>query len=260
MYKYEMHLHSKDVSPCASADAEQLVAAFTERGYTGVNLTNHWNPGVLFRRNLLNMNRYELADYYMNGYWKLKEAAGDKLDVLNGMEIAVKGCYNDYLIYNVTREFLIELGSDFGYGSIEDIIRTAHDYECMIFHAHPYRHWMMIMPDSLFRKIGEPFDRNKFDGIESINYGSDDRFSNDMAMDWAEHYNVRTITGSDYHNKGGKPYGGILFREKPEGIDGFMKKLSEGDYALSYFGDMRWKIGEFHPGERFIEKSRYTPI
>ena len=38
------------------------------------------------------------------------------------------------------------------------------------------------------------------------------------------------------------------------------KKLSEGDYALSYFGDMRWKIGEFHPGERFIEKSRYTPI
>jgi len=251
MFKYEMHVHSVDVSPCASATAEDLVARFTEKGYTGINLTNHWNPGVFKSRGLTEKNAEELAEYYLNGYRRLKEAAGDKLDIFCGMELAMKGSANDYLVYGVTREMLLELGPYFGYGKREDVIKIVHSHGGLIFHAHPFRKWMTVFPDQLYNKEGEPYDPDKFDGIEGINYGSNDRYSNDMALDWSEHYKVRNITGSDYHNKSGRPYGGVFLPRRAKDMADFVDMVRRGEYALSRMGYYWWGIGEFHPKSRF---------
>jgi len=249
MYKYEMHVHAKDVSPCGGMTAEELVDIYVERGYTGVVLTDHWDEGVAAKKEIINKPIEEWADFYLNGYYHLKEAAEGKLDIFCGMEVSCQG--NHFLVYNVTREFIIDLGKKIQTQPLTDVIKKAHDHNCLIFQSHPYRRWLTLIPPEMFRREWEEPQRNKLDGIEALNYGSADSYTNDVALAWSEKYGIRNISGSDNHNPGGCPWGGIFLENKIKTSEELIEILKNGNYALSCLGEYVWEIGDLHPKQRF---------
>ena len=42
MYKYEMHCHTNPASLCSQVAPCELVAAYKQKGYSGVVITNHY--------------------------------------------------------------------------------------------------------------------------------------------------------------------------------------------------------------------------
>jgi len=252
MYKYEMHLHTADVSPCASATHEHVVKVYHEKGYSGINLTNHWSEYVIYRWGLEGKSAEELADFYIDSYLHLKETAGDKLTVFCGAEITLGR--NDYLVYNVDRDFMVDIGTRFYKLPLEELIRIAHDHGCLIYQAHPFRPWPIVLSPDIFRRVGEAPSRDKIDGMEAINYGSGDYYVNDTALAWTKAYNLMTTTGSDYHGAGGRAWGGI-YSECPINTQAeLIEILQSGRYALSLPEDCTPIIGEMHPEYRFMTK------
>ena len=51
MYRYDLHVHTKEVSPCGKLTVEETVDLYKAKGYDGFWLTNHfqradnrWDP------------------------------------------------------------------------------------------------------------------------------------------------------------------------------------------------------------------------
>lgn len=257
MYKYEMHLHTADVSPCAQATPEQVVNAYCEKGYTGVNVTNHWSREVLYYMNVEGFNLQERADFFMNGYLKMKEAAEGKLSVFCGVEVQIdQPAYCEFLIYNIDRDFILDLGMSFYKLTQEELTRIAHDHGCLIYQSHPFRDGLTILPTDIFRHVDEAMSRDKVDGIEAINYSHGDHYTDDMALNWAKEHDLRTITGSDYHGEWNNPWGGI-YTEKPINSQSeLIDVLNNKQYALSLPDGPVAGVSEMHPKYRFTSIKR----
>lgn len=257
MYKYEMHLHTADVSPCAGATAEQIVQAYSEMGYSGVNVTNHWSREVLDYKNIEGLNLNERADFYMDGYRRMEEAAEGKLTVFCGVEVQIdEPAYCEFLVYNISRDFILDLGMSFYKLTKEELTRIAHDHGCMIYQSHPFRDGLTILPTEIFRRVGEPLLRDKVDGIEAINYSHGDRYTDDIALNWAKEHNLRTITGSDYHGDWNNPWGGI-YTDKPIGSQSELIDVLNNDrYALALPDGPIAGVGVMHPEHRFTTHKR----
>ena len=84
-FKTELHCHSAPVSACAKAYPEEIVQAYVERGYHSLVLTNHFSRFTFKNKRMGDLSALpweEKVDYYMKGYHELKEAAGDKINVI----------------------------------------------------------------------------------------------------------------------------------------------------------------------------------
>lgn len=42
LYKYDLHVHTSSVSPCAHVAAEEVVKLYQQAGYQGVVITDHF--------------------------------------------------------------------------------------------------------------------------------------------------------------------------------------------------------------------------
>ena len=77
-YKYETHLHTAEVSKCASSGAEEMVRAYKQAGYAGIIVTDHFiteNP-----RDYKGLSWPQKLDVFFRGY-ELAKSAGDQLGV-----------------------------------------------------------------------------------------------------------------------------------------------------------------------------------
>ena len=43
MYRYDLHVHTSEVSPCGHLDVREMVRRYEEKGYSGIWLTNHFH-------------------------------------------------------------------------------------------------------------------------------------------------------------------------------------------------------------------------
>lgn len=209
-FRYEMHAHTNDVSICAEVSPERLVEDHIQEGYTGVVLTNHMNQYTFLRRKFQSWE--EKVDYFLAGYHRTKQAAGDRLQVLLGMELTFYDCDNDYLVYGFEENFLYEHG-DLMAMDLESFSHLAHQHGVVIYQAHPFRPGMTIADPKLL------------DGIEVHNGhpGHDSR--NDIAMMWAKKFNLSMVSGSDYHAPQCLGKGGILVPEKAKDIHHLVSML-----------------------------------
>ena len=48
-YKYDLHIHTKEVSPCGRLSIEEIIDKYIEEGYSGLVLTDHFRKGY-FRK------------------------------------------------------------------------------------------------------------------------------------------------------------------------------------------------------------------
>lgn len=197
MYKTELHVHTSPASKCAHTEPEEMVEQYIENGYSTVVITNHMSP-TLFDVILPDIKDYkETANIYLEDIRRAKRAARGRITVLAGMELRVKNNMNDYLIYGVDEQFILDMGNVMD-KTIKELYPFFHEHGALVFQAHPFRDTMTVTSP------------NTLDGIEAGNFCTTHDSRNDIAAVWAKKFNMLTVYGSDYHSLSYMRGAGIL--------------------------------------------------
>ncbi len=219
-YKTEMHCHTRTSSPCAGATPEETVRQYIEYGYSTVVVTEHLS------RNILNRYDSDLSDkekigLWLEGYRKMKVAAGDRINVLLGAELRFPNTGGtDFLLYGPTEDFFLN-NPDMTDHDRWWNCALIHNNGNMIFQAHPFRFGMMLCETHII------------DGIEIYNGHPGQSSHNEMSELWAKlHPQLKHISGSDHHDTDQFPDAGILTDEPITSNEQLLRVLREGNYDL----------------------------
>ena len=192
---WETHCHTSEVSCCGKSTAEEMATAYKEAGYAGIVITDHFEKNT-FQKRCLSQDPQDMVAWYLSGYKNAKKAAQCK--VLWGIELRFTENMNDYLVYGLTEEQLVDLCRDnvFEWG-IKWFSEYAKERDILVFQAHPFRTGMTVTDPYLLQ------------GIEVYNgAGHDSR--NPIAQWWADRYGLLKIGGSDAHHVDRTATGGIV--------------------------------------------------
>ncbi len=186
MYLYETHLHTYPVSRCAGATVREMLEFYKKIGFAGVFITNHFLDGnISIDRSLPYEERMRFyASDYEEAY-RLSEEIG--ISVFFGVEHSYKG--TDFLVYGLTPLWYLS------HPEIEnmkksDLLRFLMSEGALVIQAHPFREASYIDHIRLFPRCVH--------GVEIYNACRSD-FENELAKQYAEHYNLLPFAGTDNH-------------------------------------------------------------
>lgn len=189
LYRYETHMHTSEVSRCASATGVEMARAHKEKGYTGIFVTDHFFNGNTTVPRILPWG--ERIELFCKGYENaLEEGKKIGLDVFFGFEYCYQGM--DFLIYNLDKQWLKE-HEDIDRWYPREAFAQMREDGGFIVHAHPFRAWDYIDHIQLF-----PGD---VDGVEIVN-GAQlmEPWMNERAAVYARMYDLPVTAGSDSHH------------------------------------------------------------
>ncbi len=217
-FLFEMHAHTSQTSTCGDAPAETVVETFRGLGYDGIVITDHMHTGTM--KCVKNEPWEKKADHFLEGYRAAKKLETEDFSVLLGMELRFLENINDYLVYGFNEEFIYSHPNLDRIQCLEDFRPIADENGLIVFQAHPFRVGMTISDDELL------------DGVEIYNAHPGHESNNDIARAWAEKYELRPTSGSDFHGKLGSHPGGLFFPERPACPRCLAKLLRENRYRL----------------------------
>lgn len=202
---FETHMHTREVSPCGQVDAATMMAAYAEKGYGGVFVTDHLSPYSLahFASDTkdyfhLTLTWPQIVTRYLRGYDTAKlvgEPMG--LKVFLGVELTLEQGPEDYLILGIDREFLLAHPHIQTY-SLPALKTAVHNYGLFLYQAHPFRQNLTLQhPDHV-------------DGLEVYNgNGGEERNRNSEVLEEAERRHCLMTSGSDAHATNNVGRGGL---------------------------------------------------
>jgi len=236
MYKYELHLATSDfaVGDRAGITAEEAVEKYIEAGYDGVVLTNQWGYKIY--------NEYEpleAAEGFLSAYEKFKSAAGKDLRVFMGAEITMARCTNDYLFYGIDEDFINNFDPHSVYiDPMYEMFAYFHKRsDVLIYQAHPFLPWGRNVQTEYLEVPNIRPHEYCIDGLQVYNGSKADRCNNEIAFDWALHYNAGMISGSDIFDKNGTIDGGIVTEQPIENNEQLVSVLKNREYKLICGGE-----------------------
>lgn len=215
MFRFEIHCHTAESSVCARVKAERLVELYVQAGYDGVVITDHLspdNPRRLLEKDGVPLTFENQVERLVQGYEAARAAAGDKLVVLRGMELRFHNDPNDYLVYGMDIETLLECPDILDWG-IRRFSEFARERGYLIIQAHPFRNNMRVI------------DAKWVDMIEVYNGHPRHQSRNELALLWARMHGVPGSSGSDFHEEGDEARGGVLLPKRPETIEEFVQLM-----------------------------------
>lgn len=213
-----MHVHTSEISGCASVSTERTIDLYAEKGYDGLVISNHLNEWTM--RNLGEVSWDSFIDSFALPVISGKEyAARYGMKIFFGCELRFSGDENDYLIYGITADFLKENPDILTIG-IKRLKRLADESSFLIYQAHPFRNGM---------KITKP---EYLHGIEVWNGHPGHNSRNDIARLWADMHKLYMISGSDFHDEDGKATGGMLFFDEVNNEHDLCRALRGNNYRL----------------------------
>ena len=218
MFKYNIHTHTSEISPCGLISAEKVVNLHKEAGYAGVVITDHFWPGYMIPRLKDGWNK--LYTDFKLGY-ELAKAEGDKvgLDVIFGMELRFDENANDYLVFGLPDEFVLK-NENLNQRTLAEFRGLTRDLDIVIIHAHPFRPWMTLMPPELI------------DGVEIYNGNTRHDNKSELVMQFARRHNLIETSASDFHELSDLNRGGILTRTRIPDAKELVKVLRSRDFEL----------------------------
>lgn len=217
-YKLELHAHSRDVSACASAGAEDIVGVYVEAGYDGIVLSNHFSNYTMTHM-LGSIDSYkEKIKFYIDAADKIRDVAKGKLDVILGCEITISDSYNDYLLFGFDEDVLFN--EELLKMNISSLSAFCRENGILLFQAHPFRNNMKVIQPKYI------------DGIEVYNghIGHDSR--NTLAEMWADRFGLMKSSGSDFHDPSSKADGGIIIPSRITTQKELKEVILGGNYQL----------------------------
>ena len=195
MYKLEMHLHTLNQSPCAETDEKTIAALYSEHGYQGIVCTNHY-VSYLCEHYYKKTTPRENAEYYLQGYYSLKEECGKYgIDVFFGMELLIDELtyYKEnppkaeLLIYGISPEWLLAHPYDLFPMSLKEVSDLCKRENWILGQSHPYRSFITVLDPALL-EAAEVYNGHP---------GHDSR--NDKALAFADEHGLLYTAGSDFH-------------------------------------------------------------
>lgn len=199
-YKYDMHVHTAEVSPCGMVTASKLVQLYKEAGYAGIVITDHYFKDYF--DSLGRISWEEKVDKFLRGYnYALAKGQKVGLNVIPGIELRFCENYNDYLIYGIDESFLNENPELYKLG-LSKFRKLIANNDILIYQAHPYRSWVTPAPPSLL------------DGVEVFNGNPRQNNKNHRALAFAKTHSLKMISGSDFHQPEDLALGGIVITEE----------------------------------------------
>lgn len=222
MYKYDLHVHTKQTSYCGRVDAAVIPSLYKEKGYSGIAITDHYY--AYFFDTMEEKDWESKINRYLTGYRIAKEE-GKKIgmDILLGIELTFKENMNDYLIYGITESFLLKYPELFHYG-LSDFRELANEHDLLIYQAHPFRNHITRADTTLL------------DGIEVYNGNGRHDSKNDLALAHAKTNNMRHISCSDFHQYEDLAKGGVLMPKRISSSSDLV------EYLKSNQPELIWKI------------------
>lgn len=217
MYQFEIHCHTAESSVCGRVKAERLVELYVRAGYDGVVITDHLspdNPRRLLEAEGVPLTFENLVKRQRQGYDIARAAAGDRLIVLHAMELRFNRDPNDYLVYGITEELLLDHPDVLDWG-IQKFSHFAKEHGLLVIQAHPFRNNMRVI------------DPKWVDMIEVHNGHPRHQSRNELAQLWAKMHGVPGSSGSDFHEEGDEARGGVLLPRRPETIQEFLEMMRE---------------------------------
>jgi predicted metal-dependent phosphoesterase TrpH len=186
-YKYELHVHTSEVSKCAICSAAKQVEVYNALGYAGICITNHFFNG--YNSIPRDVPFEDQIRYYYRGYELAREAAkGTDLDVFFGWEYTMGGG-TDFLVLGLDIDWLLANPDQMKWRPAEYFTKVR-EAGGMVIQAHPYRKAGYIDTIKLM-----PWH---VDGVEVYNATNSD-FDNNMAVHYAQMYNLPMYAASDNH-------------------------------------------------------------
>ena len=221
MYKTELHCHT-NFSGCSDVDAAGVAEKYIAAEYTTVVITNHFNPGHMNREGSFKA----LVQGTFDAVKAVKECAGDKLNIIAGMELTLKCMPNDFLLYGDVENFVKEVGEEIFDLRPHQVRDRIHEIGGVIIQAHPFRFGQIVV---------NPAD---VDGIEVFNGHMGQRSYNEVAKhwalswaDWHRHDGSYILTsGSDHHHTWQQPVAGIGTEEPVADTEQLLAVLKSGNY------------------------------
>ena len=216
-YKYDLHVHTDETSPCGKVKASEGVRMYKEAGYYGIVITDHYFDG--FFENLSDMSWKDKVDCYLDGY-KRAYAKGLEigLKVILGMEIRFLENLNDYLVYGLEENFIYEHPELYKL-DLAGFRNLLSGTGIMVFQAHPYRSGLVRADPALL------------DGVEIFNGNPRHNSLNEKAELFASKHNLIGISGSDFHQPQDLARGGMLLTESVETSKELADVLKSGKFS-----------------------------
>ena len=216
MYKYDLHVHTSEVSQCGKVGARDVVNLYKQAGYAGIVITDHYFKEYFEGMKLQNWN--DKIDRYLEGY-KAARDEGMKvgLNVMLGMELRFYDCINDYLIFGIDEDFLREYPELYNYNlrQFRSFIDGANK-EILIYQAHPFRTGMTIQNPVYLH------------GVEVYNGNPRHNSRNSLARLFADENNLKVISGSDFHQVMDLARGGIMAEDKINDMKELVRLFKDG--------------------------------
>ena len=223
MYKYELHVHTKEGSACSTTSIHDMIRKYKEQGYTGMAITNHFYGGNTCVSRELDWHDFvmEYARAYYEGLETAKELDFDLIFGIeqgygNGKEILIYGVEPEYV---AERPFLIEC-------DLELWSKEMHKAGAFIAYAHPFRDRVYI------KNPNEIPPLQLVDGVEVHNYCNHPE-ENERAQRIFENSDTILIAGSDLHSTDFERSNGVIFKHRVKTAAELAKALFENDFRLS---------------------------
>ena len=189
MYKYELHLHTKEGSLCGKSSGSEMAEYYIENGYAGVAVTDHFYHGNTAPSRDLPWRDY--IAHFAEGYFYLKDAVRNRdFDVFFGIEERLID-FSEYIVLGLEPEWYAEhpeLRDMFGV----EFLQTVRAAGGFVIQAHPFR-------ERPYMRNGKIYLTPDFvDAIEVRNRGNLIEFDR-RAYEYARQLGLPMTGGSDNH-------------------------------------------------------------
>lgn len=219
MYLYETHLHTAEVSRCASNPAAAQARYYKNAGYEGIIVTDHFFGGNTTVPTKLPWEKR--VKLFCQGY-ELAKAEGDKLGlkVFFGWEFSHMGI--DFLTYGLDQAWLLK-HPDIDKLFITDYLDLVRREGAYVAHAHPFREDFYIPMIQLMPR--------QVDAVEILNANRKD-FENQRAIEYAAAYSLKAIAGSDNHTGAQSRLCAIGTAKRLESITDFIENIKSDAFEI----------------------------
>lgn len=192
MYHYETHLHTSPASGCARWSAAESVRYYKDAGYAGIFVTNHFLDDDIPELRALPYEQ-QIQLYFKDYEDGLQAGREVGLSVFCGVEISYQK--TDFLIYGLDKNWYLNHPA-IDKMPIKDFLALVQQEGALVIHAHPFREAGSIDHIRLYPRCVH--------GVE-IHNANRSEFENEMALWYANNYNLLHFAGSDIHGK--EPHG-----------------------------------------------------